>query len=304
METDEESKETANYTVIFSGNVPGALPIRLEDLQKEKTIGHGAGGYVDKCRHIPTQTLVAVKVIALTGNTTVNQQIQSELKALHECVCPNIIGSFGAFLHEGSVKICLEYMDTGTLQDIVKKIGAIPDIMLGAIAHQVLKGLEYLHKVKRVIHRDIKPSNILLNKQGFVKIADFGISSGFESSLEGKSSYVGTLCYMAPERLLNEKYFPNSDIWSLGVTLMECALGQLPFPKMQNVYEFMNYISKNPNLQLQSDKFEPGFIDFVSNCLVPTSSTRPSSSQMLLHPFVHRYEEVSMKYLSAWLSEI
>ena len=198
METEEEaSKRTADYSVIFSGNIPGAPVIQLEELQKLQVLGQGASGYVEKCIHIPSKTLIAVKVIALTGNTTVNQQIKSELKVLHECQCPNVISSFGAFLHEGAVKIALEYMDAGTLQDIVKQIGAIPEVILGAMAHQVIKGLEYLHKVKRVIHRDIKPSNILLNKKGYVKIADFGISSCFENSLEGKSSYVGTLCYMA-----------------------------------------------------------------------------------------------------------
>jgi serine/threonine protein kinase len=202
METNEEFKETADYTVIFNGNIPEALPIRLEDLQKVVVLGQGASGHVEKCLHTPTNTLVAVKVIALTGNTTVNQQIQAELKVLHECVCPNVVGSFGAFLHEGSVKIALEFMDAGTLQDIVKSIGPISEVILGAMAHQVIKGLEYLHKVKRVIHRDIKPSNILLNRNGFVKIADFGISSCFENSLEGKSSYVGTLCYMAVKLII------------------------------------------------------------------------------------------------------
>jgi len=63
---------------------------------------------------------------------------------------------------------------------------------------------------------------------------------------------------------------------------MECALGQSPFPKMVNVFEFMNYISKNPVLPLPADKFSPGFLDFISNCLVPLSSKRPSASQMLV----------------------
>ena len=197
MDTGEIPSSIADYTVIYSGNIPGVPPIRLEELQKLQVLGQGASGYVEKCVYTPTQALIAVKVIALTGNTTVNQQIQAELRVLHECVCPNIVGSFGAFLHEGAVKIALEYMDAGTLQDIIKAIGPIPEVILGAMAHQVIKGLEYLHKVKRVIHRDIKPSNILLNKNGYVKIADFGISSCFENSLEGKSSYVGTLCYMA-----------------------------------------------------------------------------------------------------------
>jgi len=195
METDEEFKQAAEYTVLFNGNV--AEGVKLEDLKRVKVLGEGMSGYVTKCVHVPTQKFVAVKVIALTGNTTVNQQIKSELRVLHECVCPNVISSYGAYIHEGAVKIALEYMDAGTLQDIVKRIGPIPEVILGLIAHQVLKGLEYLHKTKKIIHRDIKPSNILLNTEGYVKIADFGISSWFENSLEGKLSYVGTLCYMA-----------------------------------------------------------------------------------------------------------
>lgn len=62
----------------------------------------------------------------------------------------------------------MEYMDVGNLQDIMRQIGPIPEIILGAMAYQILKGLEYLHKVKRVVHRDIKPLNILMNKKGYV----------------------------------------------------------------------------------------------------------------------------------------
>lgn len=68
------------------------------------------------------------------------------------------------------MKIVLEFMDRGTLQDIIKKTGPIPEVILGGMAHQVLKGLEYLHKVRRVFHRDIKPSNILLDSKGYVLI--------------------------------------------------------------------------------------------------------------------------------------
>lgn len=71
-------------------------------------------------------------------------------------------------------------------------------------------------------------------------------------------------------------------MWSLGVTLMECAMGNPPFPKMQNVFEFMNYLAKNPVLQLPSDKFSPGFLDFISNCLITNPSTRPGASQMIV----------------------
>ena len=76
----------------------------------------------------------------------------------------------------------MEYMDLGTLGDVVKQLGQIPEVMLGLIAYQVLLGLDYLHKTKKIIHRDIKPSNLLLNSEGVVKISDFGVSGQLMNS--------------------------------------------------------------------------------------------------------------------------
>jgi serine/threonine protein kinase len=88
-------------------------------------------------------------------------------------------------------------MDAGTLVDVIKEVGAIPEMILGMITVQILKGLEYLHKTKKVIHRDIKPSNILLNKKGQVKIADFGVSGEINNTLDCMQSWVGTIYYMS-----------------------------------------------------------------------------------------------------------
>lgn len=89
-----------------------------------------------------------------------------ELKTLHECECDNILKSYGAFLKDGLVHIALEYMDAGSLADVIKEVGKIPEPIIGMIAIHILRGLDYLHKTMKVTHRDIKPSNILLNKKG------------------------------------------------------------------------------------------------------------------------------------------
>ncbi len=80
-----------------------------------------------------------------------------------------------------------------------------------------------------MIHRDIKPQNILLNRDGAVKIADFGVSGVIQNTIDCMSSWIGTTTYMSPERLLGEKYFADIDLWSLGIVLLEAATGAYPF---------------------------------------------------------------------------
>jgi mitogen-activated protein kinase kinase 1 len=91
--------------------------------------------------------------------------------------------------------------------------------------------MEYLHKKMKVIHRDIKPSNLLINSEGKVKIADFGVSGKLESTTDQKNTWVGTVTYMSPERFRGENYTADTDLWSLGLTLVECAWGRYPYPE-------------------------------------------------------------------------
>lgn len=97
---------------------------------------------------------------------------------------------------------------------------------------QVLEGLRYLHEELHVVHRDIKPSNLLLNSAGQVKIGDFGVSKQLSDDTSKCMTWIGTVPYMSPERITAgaSGYGKPSDVWSLGVTLMEAALGRFPYP--------------------------------------------------------------------------
>lgn len=130
---------------------------------------------------------------------------------------------------EGGVSIALEFMNAGNLATIMQKVNPIPEVILGLITLQLLKGLDYLHREQKVIHRDIKPANVLLSTSGAVKIADFGVSSNLRSPFDAVSKYTGTVLYMSPERIEDKSYYFDVDLWSLGILLVEAATGRYPY---------------------------------------------------------------------------
>lgn len=126
----------------------------------------------------------------------------------------------------------MEYCEGGSLDSVYREVkrlgGRTGEKVLGKVAEGVLNGLTYLHG-HRIIHRDIKPSNILLCRNGQVKLCDFGVSG--ESGTEGVAqTFIGTSNYMAPERITGQTYTITSDVWSLGVTVLEVAQHRFPFP--------------------------------------------------------------------------
>ena len=200
-------------------------------------------------------------------------------------------------------------MDAGSLTGILETMKTIPEDILGLMTVQMLRGLEYLHKTRRVIHRDIKPSNILLNKKGQVKIADFGVSGKIEKTLDCLSSWVGTMTHMSPERLKGEGYYADTDIWSLGLVLLECALGKFPFRLNTDLeqigfWEILTSIEKNEPMELPEDLFSDEFRDFISICLNKKPGMRSSAMELLEHKFVQRYLSVDMVFLKKWIKTL
>jgi mitogen-activated protein kinase kinase len=101
------------------------------------------------------------------------------------------------------------------------------------------------------MHRDIKPDNILLNKKGFVKVTDFGISKQYDGDETEKArTFLGTMTYMSPERMQGEKYSYAGDIWSLGIMLIETVTGKFPFKETKGFLEMLEQISEHnsPNV--------------------------------------------------------
>lgn len=230
-----------NYGTVFK--VRHARP-------KQRKVGQGLRGNMHRQLSTPINSLddtkatakttglvMAMKELRLELDDAKFAQIIMELDILHRCASPFIIDFYGAFFQEGSVYICLEYMDGGSIDKIYGD--GVPEGVLRKITLSTVMGLQYLKDKHNIIHRDVKPTNILVNTKGQVKICDFGVSGNLVASMARTN--IGCQSYMAPERISgggigsvgaasSGSYSVQSDIWSLGLTIIECALGRYPYP--------------------------------------------------------------------------
>ena len=163
--------------------------------------------------------------------------------------------------------------------------------VLGKIAEAILNGLIYLYEVHRIMHRDIKPSNVLVNSRGAIKLCDFGVSGQLVNSVA--DTFVGTSTFMAPERIQGSSYSIKSDVWSVGLTLMELAIGRFPFDTSDaaagdrasagpmGILDLLQQIVHEPAPTLpQSDAFPPILDQMIQKCLLKDPDERPSPRQL------------------------
>ncbi|XP_058150370.1 dual specificity mitogen-activated protein kinase kinase 5 isoform X1 [Dasypus novemcinctus] len=302
-----------------------------QDIRYQDTLGHGNGGTVYKAYHVPSGKILAVKVILLDITLELQKQIMSELEILYKCDSSYIIGFYGAFFVENRISICTEFMDGGSL-DVYREI---PEHVLGRIAVAVVKGLTYLWSLK-ILHRDVKPSNMLVNTRGQVKLCDFGVSTQLVNSIA--KTYVGTNAYMAPERISGEQYGIHSDVWSLGISFMELALGRFPYPQVtfkitpedrevsrrkrrigrgERWCIRMEMIQKNQGslmpLQLLQcivdedspvlpvGEFSEPFVHFITQCMRKQPKERPAPEELMGHPFIVQFNDRNAAVVSMWV---
>ncbi|KAA8530203.1 hypothetical protein F0562_004912 [Nyssa sinensis] len=259
-------------------------------------IGSGASSVVQRAIHIPTHRIIALKKINIFEKEK-RQQLLTEIRTLCEAPCyQGLVEFHGAFYtpDSGQISIALEYMDGGSLADIIRVQRCIPESVLSSMVQKLLHGLSYLHGVRHLVHRDIKPANLLVNLKGEPKITDFGISAGLENSMAMCATFVGTVTYMSPERIRNESYSYPADIWSLGLALFECGTGDFPYTANEGPVNLMLQILDDPSPSPSKHIFSPEFCSFIDACLQKDADARPTADQLLLHPFITKYENVGV----------
>ncbi|XP_068855762.1 serine/threonine-protein kinase PAK 3-like [Aphelocoma coerulescens] len=233
--------------------------------------------------------LVAIKKMRLRGQN--GERAVNEILVLKDKKNPNIVSSLDSFLVDEDLWLVMEYMDGGTLQDIVRQT-RMAEGEMAAVSRECLQGLDFLHS-NRVIHRDLKSSNILLATDGSVKLADFGLCTQLSPEQEQCSSMVGTAHWMAPEVVTSSPYGPKVDIWSLGIVTIEMVEGEPPYFE-HTAAMARCLIRQNGTPQLQEPRRLSALLrDFLECSLEPDEEQRWSAQELLQHPFLSSAKPLS-----------
>ncbi|KAG4306386.1 hypothetical protein PORY_000374 [Pneumocystis oryctolagi] len=245
-------------------------------------LGKGAFGAVYRGLNLNTGETVAVKQIKLHNiPKTELKVIMMEIDLLKNLNHPNIVKYHGFFKTADALNIVLEYCENGSLQSICKTFGKFPENLVAVYITQVLHGLLYLHD-QGVIHRDIKGANILTTKEGFVKLADFGVAT--RTSSLSDFTVVGSPYWMAPEVIELSGVTTASDIWSVGCTVIELLEGKPPYHKLDQMPALFRIVNdEHPPLPEGSS---PVTRDFLMQCFQKDPNLRVSAKKLLKHPWL------------------
>ena len=293
--SDRPTSEKGTLAGVEGTMEPAGRPEDLFELLEQ--LGKGSYGAVYKARHRPSGTIVAVKVIPLSGEDEEGlEDIRREIAVLQECVHPNVVRYFGSFMGNEYLWIVMEHCGGGSVRDILSASNRpLREAQIAYLCGETLKGLVYLHSIFKV-HRDIKCSNILLTESGGVKLADFGVAAQLTRTMSKRNTFIGTPHWMAPEVIQESRYDGKVDVWALGISAIEMAEIQPPRHDVHPM-RVIFMITREPSPRLAShearrefegnnEAWSAAFHDFINQCLRKETSRRPTATELLPHRFL------------------
>jgi len=302
----------------MSGDASGLLSKTepgLEHFEKLEKLGEGTYGVVFKARDLRDQSIVALKKIRMENEEQgVPPTTLREVATLLELRHPNIVKLLDVVSVGTDLYLVFEFMvqDLRRYMDHAHGMGSDGAMLVKSYMYQLLNGLEYCHS-HRILHRDLKPQNLLIDANGFLKLADFGLARAFSIPLRPYSHEVVTLWYRAPEVLLgDQRYSTPLDIWSAGAIFAEMLTRQPLFPgdseidELYKIFKIMGTPTEElwpgvTNLPYWKPLFphwtrqewtttfpsitDPNILDLLGKMLVYDPVKRISAKAALTHPY-------------------
>lgn len=255
-------------------------------------LGKGGFGVVYKAIDSNTGRVVAIKRVSIAGCSKEEQETyNNEIQLLRELKHQHIVRYVDSITTETDLNIVMEYMEVGQVSSILSKFkGRPPERLVARYTRQILKGLYYLHQ-QGVIHRDIKGANILSDKDGIIKLADFGVATNLSESGDiTEEAIAGSPYWMAPEVIaMKEPASFCCDIWSVGATVIEMLTGKPPFFDLNPMAALYHIV--NCDCPPLPESITPHLKEFLLECFQKTTSLRKSALQLLTHPWVLEEEK-------------
>lgn len=261
-------------------------------------VGSGASGSVFTAIDVKTSEKVAIKVIDIEKQVK-KALILTEISVLKENKHPNVINYHDSYLVDSNqLWVIMEYMQFGPLTDLVTTL-VLREGQIAVIVRETLKAIEFLHS-NRIIHRDIKSDNILLgitpsNDNVEVKIIDFGFCAQLDHTDEKRKTFAGSPYWLSPEiinRSPSKAYGTKTDIWSLGILIIEMIEGAPPYLDMAPL-KAIYLIATRGKPAINYQKISPQLADFLDKCLCVDPDARATASDLLKHEFLNCAEPLS-----------
>ncbi|XP_049414878.1 mitogen-activated protein kinase kinase kinase 18 [Solanum stenotomum] len=254
------------------------------------TIGRGSSATVSLATN-SSGVLFAVK-------STEQSCLQREYSLISQLNSPFLVKCLGFDIAFEQNKIVynmfMEYVQGGTLSDLIKKQGgALDESMIKLYAQQILQGLDYLHSIG-IVHCDVKGQNILIGENGDIKIADLGCAKLLRD--EKNSGFSGTPAFMAPEVARGEEQGFAADIWAFGCTIIEMATGSVPWSEIKDPVSALFRIGYSGDLPQFPNNLSNDAREFLGKCLMKCPHERWTANQLLQHPFLQSVESNSWKF--------
>eukprot|EP00188_Purpureofilum_apyrenoidigerum_P002960 Plantae.Rhodophyta-Purpureofilum_apyrenoidigerum.ctg3003.p1 GENE.Plantae.Rhodophyta-Purpureofilum_apyrenoidigerum.ctg3003~~Plantae.Rhodophyta-Purpureofilum_apyrenoidigerum.ctg3003.p1 ORF type:complete len:527 (-),score=85.61 Plantae.Rhodophyta-Purpureofilum_apyrenoidigerum.ctg3003:383-1963(-) len=290
---NDDGREKVNRSLLFlaehqSGDFIEEDPYKaFKDMKK---VGEGYTGSVFRAVD-PLGRDVAVKRIRVDTEEDLDT-VRSEVQLMRSIIDDRLVRCFGAYLWEDVAWISMEYINGGSLAQLLKDFndgnrGNLDEEYIAYIMRAILEALDALHS-RRYVHRDVKSDNTLVSLNGCVKLGDFGFCAELSDTRSKRNSVVGTPCWMAPEVIGGECYDTKADVWSAGILALESAEGRPPYQNEGAIRAMFLIKTQGPRQLSNPDAWSNSFKDFLNRSMAKDAEQRATARQLLRHPFLEK----------------